>query len=255
MASSDRRLDVVDVKGDGSCFFRAIYNAAREQDRLRDIAGCFSIHESTCQDVLDNANASRKEDSFVNCLRIALAQRIALLDVADSFYHNVRGLLQVDVDSGQLILASLSTSLRQVFRASPTVEAFRHNLAESITDNQHWVSEFEVEVIKHVMKKCLSDQQDVFRVVSVESEKELTEDMMRSVRGELVLVCINEMHYKYVRQQNGRNMQQGGRHTTRRIRTASPTSPTKPKAKAGKPTPKAKATPKAKVKPKAHGNA
>lgn len=212
-------VEIRNVATDGNCFFRALYNAARDHGVLKSVAGCFQeLADSSCWDEIKNKSVAapvlidgvlderirynHQEEVFVRCMRKYIAMRIENdLDnyVVRTFRHwatldnQTRSVAQQSFPDW--MVAALTTTRGDEQR-------FRQKVARAVGTMGNWVDQQQVKLIRHVLDKCNFVN---FRVVSWDGDV-LTEtnprflSQLRAENSELVLICEKEKHYYYVYQ-------------------------------------------------------
>jgi len=171
-----RRFKVLDVLGDGSCFFRALYHSAKSVYALKHVLRRFGI-------LVKDATT---EDEFVGAMRNALSDMV--LNKKDK--HVIRdvyaNLLLMDKDSYKLALASSFPAwFAKAFKKLPqSEEAFVAKFAAGVLRTSSWASEIEVRIIQERLRK--------FKLVilnSKPSKKYVIED------NTIYLLNLGEAHY------------------------------------------------------------
>lgn len=197
-----------DVQADGSCFFRAIYNAAKQQGVAEEMIRCLRDDRVSCARV-------PSEREFVTCVRSALADRIRDqkdFGMVDNFVH---WLGDDDSLSGNLELfdemygfpTTYKTFLRSAFEGGVRSERFRSEvrraLADHFEDPRNYVGELEVTLVKNVVKSCTADASKPIEieVLSQNRWNEMTRAGWRprpTQTVKLYLVNLGEAHYNWV---------------------------------------------------------
>lgn len=124
--------DIVDVKADGSCFYRAIYNGAKYSYLLNDILKCIFPNIAISKYIND-------EDLFVKDIRKLLHNRI--LESKDfNIIHKVFKVLSTDEDIiYKAKLEAFPSWFIHLFPTKPTNEnIFRQKISKGILKNNNW---------------------------------------------------------------------------------------------------------------------
>jgi len=141
----------VDVKGDGSCFFRSLYVALQSKKYVKRF-----VRKTTPLTVKDATILN--EEEFVVFCREMMSKRIYLQKDYDTVKHAYEALKAVDRDDYLAIInSSFPTWFTRSFTTLPkTQDAFRKELAKAVLVKSHWVSQIEVTIMKEILKKELS---------------------------------------------------------------------------------------------------
>lgn len=168
-----------DVRGDGSCFFRAIYQSAILTGNLTAIST--SLHLPS---------PALKEDQFVLETRKRLAK--AVLDQQTphvKYYHHIR---TVEANDQAMINKNLPAWLVQAAMNLPTPEAFCAHAARALLSMTTWVSELDIEWMK---SHC------TLRILSIDHKmqwKQKPEQLLRKQKEELLLINVGSYHYMFI---------------------------------------------------------
>lgn len=137
----------VDVKGDGSCFFRSLFVAAKH----KRIAGRILKHLG------GNREAAKDEDAFVLEVRVAIARMIEQHEdngLVSDVYQNLKS-----VNAASYKFMARSTFPQWFMRAFPSIPSserqFRERLSEEIRKMSSWAGEIEYRLLRDVLKKKL----------------------------------------------------------------------------------------------------
>lgn len=147
--SSPTKYKIVDVKGDGSCFFRSIYKVAESKRMINRVLKKMGRQ--------NKSSSSIDEDAFVVFFRKGLAERIIAnkdYGVIHDVYITLQGLSKQDY---RVILESSFPSwfVRKFGKnLPPKEEDFRVSFATSVSETKsNWASEIEVTVVKEIFKR------------------------------------------------------------------------------------------------------
>jgi hypothetical protein len=216
-------LVVNDVTADGSCFYRALYNAARCQgpDVLKRLASAMaSSANDTCWeriqslptrspiyiDGMNNSGFRRnlQEEGFVKCTRkvIGLFCKINNDENAMVRIHkNWMNLMSSDYDTLEFMLSSQPSWLRDAFYNNISdQEGFLTECSEHMLNFSSWAGEHEVKLISHILNKF-----NIRLIVLVnlnlnafDSISDINTNNNDPDRIVLCLYCRNETHYNYL---------------------------------------------------------
>lgn len=208
-------MEIRDVDADGNCFFRALYNAAKDHYLLQEVADCYQTSAiSSCWDEIrtepdsasviidglpdDHLKSNPQEDAFVRCLREHIATRITYEqdNYAVGMYNYWRGL---DEDTKIVIKDSLPTWLYTALETSQDKNEFRGLIASSIRKMGSWVDEPQVKLIVGLLQKCTDIK---IQLVAWDTESKTKEQLIQELTNVpnrvIVLICKDSTHYNYL---------------------------------------------------------
>lgn len=135
--------EIHDVKGDGSCFYRSVYGAAKSNGVLDHILRCFT----------DLAEVD--ENKFVQLVRYYISERIRSKNDFNVI-RDVHGQLStLDKKDYAMVLKSMPSWFAKSFRTLPKSEMiFRNTIAEKILLNTSWAGEIDISIFMKVLHGC-----------------------------------------------------------------------------------------------------
>lgn len=207
------KYKVVDVKGDGDCFFRALHGAAFYQGILAYVAKCFTYgNRKDCWDDwnenLRNTSHNDREVLFVACVRRYLAERIRT-GKENALLRRTWDLLRVmDEEDAKDIMADWLIDAYQNSRVfynetDSSYPSFVNRVADGVRQQGNWVSELEVTIVKKVL-----EAKDIILLIASNND---VPDALPLNPHILVLVNMNNTHYKYMWYTDPSSMMGGGR--------------------------------------------
>ena len=158
-----RTYNIVRVLGDGSCFYRSLFNAAfgKSANLPRRILRKVWMDSSLQFDIQER----NSEDNFVLMLRRGIALRM----VKHKDYNVVSGMHQRIREYDDDVLDSIFESYPSWFVRNyrkqgkrMTLNQFRNALAKDITEKHHWAFELDVWIITSILEKELKMRLGVF---------------------------------------------------------------------------------------------
>lgn len=175
---------VRDVRGDGSCFFRALYNAALHTGHLKAMSRAFGFPR--VPEVTD-------EDTFVHYARLALGHMLTkpvVWPLIVDIHKYLREVRKESKETYYAILEAYPSWFQRAFKRVPRkVEDFVEILASKISHKHNWVSEIEVRVVLHVLHRASIPIEILNKVPSTTRHKR-TDTMY--------LLNLGEAHYNYL---------------------------------------------------------
>jgi hypothetical protein len=270
---------LVDVEGDGNCFFRALYGAAKDAGILEQVCGAFAVDEdSNCWEkvrserdrvevVVDGLRTglfvNKQELEFVACARDSLAARLAIAGVEGErlrrFYDSMKELESVldPDDYKSSVLESQPLYIVTALENAADAARFARSVADHVRVMGNWVGQLEVGAVKAILNKSKSTENESLRIICVSNVSEL--DGVTRDNADLTIVNVNTMHYQYIKwdeELRGGGKQKANRKSPQSTQRRQPTSvkdtrksgrgggkPTAPptkKATASQPRPKTK---------------
>lgn len=179
---------ISDVKADGSCFFRCLYNSLKNQKLLNR----FLLYLDIDYDI--------NEEIFVNLMRCLIRNKILHDNALVEYYLTFREDFIKDKETLRL---KLDTSLRKTifyyikdilessdFKNFITLDNFNNVCGDMISQNSTYVCEFEI----NVMKSILSNIGINLRILN-DVEVLRNESFNNNT---LYLVNLGEIHYNYI---------------------------------------------------------
>jgi hypothetical protein len=142
---------LLNVNGDGSCFYRSLYNCLKHGNSLESAISHFNhLNEEVSNSVID-------ENEFVRLVRYTLSYLIRSgkdYKIIKSVYNNFES---YDKETFKEVLKSFPAWFNREFllikdygEKIMTNKIFRRIISESVKENNNWVSEIEIEIIKNV---------------------------------------------------------------------------------------------------------
>ena len=175
------------VKGDGSCFFRALYQASLRTGTLKRIIRRFRRRAGPAgtQGVI-----TLTEDGFVTEIRAILAAVIMSDDAIIPSIHD--NLYAIYKEKDHLLYDAILESYPEWFQTRfakfpKRLATFRSRLAKNVTRKESWVSEIEVRLIL-----------DILRGISIKILSAPPPSRTKLDPSTLYLINVDEVHYKYI---------------------------------------------------------
>ena len=195
--------ELVDVKGDGDCFFHALYGAARDHGLLDKVASSLQGEKNSCLDKMNNRRTSfhgsvglshsnsARRDAFIECFREYLAYAIKHVSfpIITEFYDTTR---EIFVHGGVNMqqMGAFADWMQDAIKKE-SIEEFAKIVADHVGTKGVWISQLEYDIIKHVLEKC-----NVYLLPVVST----LEGAPKEIReNELQLLNMCNVHYKYIR--------------------------------------------------------
>lgn len=180
-----RSFSIRDVKGDGNCFFRALYKSAMSTNNVMKILKQMNRYEP-------HDGTDITEEAFVAWIRRSLASymrssrgRATLCNI----YDNLKSIRTESKVTYVAMLESFPAWFSQKFRRLPaTFEAFQKRFTKYVSRSGYWVSEIEVRMVL-----------DMFRNVRIQILNALPSSKTSLDPTVMYLLNEGEFHYKYLR--------------------------------------------------------
>ena len=173
-----------DVRADGSCFYRAVYNVLYMYGYIMPF--CSYIFKQEIHD----------EDTFVSEIRAYISQMIA----TKKDKHHIQGIFEKlradDDDTYTFILEGLPSWFANKFPKRPTNEdTFRETIAKCILSKSAWASQIDIPIMLRLFRRCFKGAITLHIVNSVNGKAPKT---FKPETNKLYLLNLDETHYNYI---------------------------------------------------------
>lgn len=177
-------MKIVDVKGDGSCFYRSLYESANNRPRmvermLKKMGHIVSTTKPT-------------QTQFVQHFRLGLSKRIVDqkdYGVIKDVYTNLKAMDSKNYK--EIMTSSFPSWIVREFKQLPKTEAsFRKAFAQGVLSMSAWASEIEVRIVNEILKKELKSRLGVFNSPPRSS--------FQFKKNVLYLINRDELHYNAI---------------------------------------------------------
>jgi len=185
----------INVKGDGNCFFRAIYKSAKDSGNLEKLVKCF------LEDSFENfEHYENNERDFIMDMREKLARSIE--DGKDggqikSIFENLHAFDVKDKEAMEtytIIVETLPDWISTRFRKPPkTLAEFREAVCENIRKQGTYVSQIEIDIFKYINDTFCNepDKHVTLNVVATAPQQDIKLD-------EINIINVANIHYQYL---------------------------------------------------------
>lgn len=198
----------VDVAGDGSCFFRALFRAANRAGVLFRLISCLNSNEERRTQRTQN---SMSEDCFVERMRLALSKMVSefrdegtilgfsrwIWDVAGSMTGTLeqRGARFAKELGFPIAYASL---IPWALRKPDFVAAVRVAVAWHVSVQTNYVGPLEVELVRLFFRRCVDEKSRLLIYTDRDWHTRAAKRDFQLFATDLVLLNSNELHYRWV---------------------------------------------------------
>lgn len=182
---------VIDVKGDGNCFFRAIYKSAKHSNNLLKLVNCF----------LDKPfdEYVNSEKTFILDMREKLAQSIEQGNDGGQIsciFENLSSFTN-DLETYKIILDSLPSWIKETFPKPPkTLDEFRSEVCKNIRKQGTYVSQIEIDIFQYLNNTFCNEPEKHVILTIFASQPKNNEDVDLS---HINILNVANIHYKYLR--------------------------------------------------------
>lgn len=181
--------DVIEhVEGDGSCFFRSVYNSAKYAGVLQNVCRCFLG--------TDGDRYEHDEDQFVTDVRSTMSQLIKSkkdFGVIHDVYENMK---HYDHELYETVVDGFPGWFVDKFPQKPSSEAvMRKAYVENIRDMNAWAGEVEVNIFNHIFSSCVHGV--TLEILNSSRRKPLK--TVKPKKDHIYIINSNEVHYDALR--------------------------------------------------------
>ena len=182
---------VIDVKGDGNCFFRAIYKSAKHSNNLLKLVNCFL--DKPFDEYVNN------ERTFIMDMREKLAKSIEEGNdggQVEGIFHNLAHFTD-DIESYEMIIDSLPKWIGECFPKPPkSLEEFRNEVCKNIRKQGTYVSQIEIDIFQYLNNTFCSepDKHVILKIFATTPKNNDDVDL-----SQINILNVANIHYKYLR--------------------------------------------------------
>lgn len=178
------KYKIEDVMGDGSCFFRSIYQALFSTNQVEHVVK--SLHNGPKPPKVDT------EDKFVRFLRSQLAKRIVKKDDMNMISEIYNHLQTLDEQTYQAIIHSFPEWFQESFPdGMPKTETtFRNKIVKQITNVYNWAGQIEVTLTQQIFTQVLDINIHIFNHSPKTTYRFATNTLYLLNKGEVHYVAI-----------------------------------------------------------------
>jgi hypothetical protein len=145
------KYQLLDVKGDGSCFYRSIYNSAKHTNLLKRVVDQFSSIGGY------EIEKQPSENEFVKLIRYTLSDMVKYSEDYGIIKDVHKYFKSLDRETYREVLNAFPDWFERAFRNFKDDESrkrFRNTFSDSIKKVNNWVTEIEIEIIKNVLMEA-----------------------------------------------------------------------------------------------------
>jgi len=190
------RWIVRDVRDDGSCFFRALYQSSLRTGNLKRIIRRLK-HASGNSMVLSSSSSPFSEDEFVKEARKALATIIVNdTSTIPAIHAHLRSVYKESPETYSTIIEAYPEWFQKHFARMPKrLETLKLKLAKYIVRMNSWVSEIEIRILLDILTAKGKSNSKQLRIIIF--------NQLPSVKAKLdcttiYLLNLEERHYNYI---------------------------------------------------------
>jgi len=182
---------VIDVKGDGNCFFRAIYKSAKHSNNLLKLVNCF----------LDKPfdNYVNNERTFITDMREKLAKSIEEGNDGgqiEGIFYNLAHFTD-DIETYKAIIESLPKWIGERFPKPPnSLDEFRNEVCKNIRKQGTYVSQIEIDIFQY-LNNTFCNQPDKHVILTIFASTPKSSDAVDL--SHINILNVANIHYKYLR--------------------------------------------------------
>jgi hypothetical protein len=170
-----------DVKGDGSCFFRALFCSLKINNMLENFMKCLFVDESILPD----------EDAFVQLIRYYYSDKILNDEnlITTNLYAYLKEQYEKDRKTYSIITRNSIPWMNEL-KNFPKFDKFKEMFANKLKQTSYWIGAWEYEFLQTQMKKCTN------MIIYIFNDR-IDEDFIFK-QNTVYLINLNEKHYNYI---------------------------------------------------------
>lgn len=173
---------IVNVIGDGSCFFRSIYKYLKYADVL----------EYVSLKLNNNISKVTSQNDFVILLRIVLSKIIKNQDDSDIIKNVYNTLSEVDKETYSILIESFPQWFIKNFKKLPNNEGiFRNKISKEIKEITNWAGEIEVKLVEQLFYRLFKFKLVIINSTNLKKEYKFKNNTIYLLNG-------NEVHYNAI---------------------------------------------------------
>jgi hypothetical protein len=198
---------VIDVPGDGNCFYYALYGAAKHHGLLQIVCGALGDFYDSIKCINDNI---KQRSLFVTYVRKYLSSLIrkaypcrAMAEMKKQLGEIYKG---ASKDDWTELQKCLQDDYGAIVDAVPLINdrnnsAFRESVSKIIQTNGTWVTQIEIEIIRKALDKLgilLEILEGSTSLLASSPWRRCVSDATARILYVMYLVRVNRNHYRYV---------------------------------------------------------
>jgi hypothetical protein len=185
MSISDK-VEILDVRGDGSCFYRSIYNSIKNTKIMNRIIPFFNYLYNDLE-IVENPS----EKGFVKFTRLLISKLILSNNdykIVKDVYNNLKSLTK---DEYKEVITSFPDWFDFTYSSMQKIseDYFRIFIATNVKKTKNWVSQIEIEILQNLLAEI-----DLTLIIINNNIKR----GFRFKKNEIYILNIGEYHYKSI---------------------------------------------------------
>lgn len=174
----------VDVTGDGSCFFRSIYQCLKSVDKIDEVKGVLKYNK--------RSPTIEDETDFVKFLRTVLSKRIQSKDDMGVVQEIYAHLSTLDEDTYNVMLeSSFPDWFVEEFKTLPAKETtFRNKIEKAVKDLTNWAGQLEITLTQQLFSQLVGIHIHIFNHKPAAN--------YRFKKDTIYLLNVREVHYNAI---------------------------------------------------------
>ena len=170
-----------DVKGDGSCFFRALFCSLKINNMLENFMKCLFVDKSIIPD----------EDEFVQLIRYYYSDKILNDEnlITTNLYAYLKEQYEKDRKTYRIITRN-SIPWMNKLKKFPNFNKFKEMFANKLKQTSYWIGAWEYEFLQIQMEKCTN------MIIYIFNDR-IDEDFVFE-KNTVYLINLSEKHYNYI---------------------------------------------------------
>ena len=201
-------FEVVDVEGDGSCFFRSIYNYLKYSNINRN-----DLLKNEIYKCIELGDKDDTENKFVKKIREKISSMIMNEETTliKDLFETMSNMEKETYKELYSIENALPDFVKKRYKLPPKqYDTFKKNYADSVKKNSHYATEFEFNILLSILRSCVDtielnitmiDSYDIDEINDTNANyPRLIQKVFSGMSNNTIyLVNISNEHYNYLK--------------------------------------------------------
>ena len=191
--TSDIKFGINRITGDGSCFYRSVFNSLLNTDKNLVLNIIEILERKTGLNFCDN-DCQVEEEKFIVFFRRCISKMI--LDENDynivrSFYDHIKSFEENDIE---MLLENKSEWVKEITKNIKRIDfnTFKRSFSNQISNISNWADELDIQITKNI----LTEMNVKLHILNVNNDGNIKiyEKLLRN-NNNIYIINIDEQHY------------------------------------------------------------